>query len=187
MWSPLGDRGLPDGIQGLYLGGGFPEMFAGALAENQPMRQSMAAAVRAGMPVYAECGGLMTLCNSIVDFEGKSHPMVGVIPTNAVMGKRLTLGYRQATALQDGPLLQVGDRLWGHEFHRSTLAAAPESPLLALTGYDSQRPFAPEGWHLHQIHASYVHVHFGAQEHLAQRFLERCERWNREYSVGQKA
>jgi cobyrinic acid a,c-diamide synthase len=173
-WSPMGDRALPDGVQGLYFGGGFPEVFAGALAENQGARRSVQAAIQAGLPTYAECGGLMYLCQQIVDFDAKSYPMVGVIPTAAVMGKRLTLGYRQATALQTTPLVQVGDRFWGHEFHRSALLAGPTSPLLGLQGYDSGLEFPAEGWHPYRVHASYAHVHFGAQQHLAQRFLASC-------------
>ena len=176
-WSPLRDR-LPEGVQGLYFGGGFPEVFAAALTENLPARQSVQAAIQAGMPTYAECGGLMYLCEQIVDFAENSHPMVGIFPTTAVMGKRLTLGYRQATALQDSPLVTVGDRLWGHEFHRSSLTHPPERPLLELQGYDSSLKFSPEGWQRCQVHAAYIHVHFGAQPQLVERFLQHCNTWD---------
>jgi cobyrinic acid a,c-diamide synthase len=91
-----------------------------------------------------------------------------------VMGKRLTLGYRQATALQDSCLVKKGDRFWGHEFHRSTLAQAPDQPLIALEGYESRQQFAPEGWRNYQVHAAYTHLHFGAQPQLAERFLNHC-------------
>ncbi len=175
-WSPMGDRALPEFIQGLYFGGGFPEVFAATLAANVTARQSVQAAIQAGMPTYAECGGLMYLCQQIVDFHQTAYPMVGVIPTTAVMGKRLTLGYRQATALQSTPLVQVGDRIWGHEFHRSSLVDPPDVPLLSLQGYDSRLELPPEGWHCHRVHAAYTHVHFGAQPHLAQRFVEQCAR-----------
>ncbi len=173
-WSPMGDRALPDSIQGLYFGGGFPEVFAATLAANVTARQSVQAAIQAGMPTYAECGGLMYLCQQIVDFNQTAYPMVGVIPTTAVMGKRLTLGYRQATALQSTPLVQVGDRVWGHEFHRSSLVDPPDVPLLSLQGYDSGLELPPEGWHGYGVHAAYTHVHFGAQPHLARRFVEHC-------------
>lgn len=177
-WSPMRDRALPSGVQGMYFGGGFPEVFAGALTENLPARQSVQAAIQAGMPTYAECGGLMYLCEQIVDFAENSYPMVGIFPTTAVMGKRLTLGYRQATALQDSPLVMVGDRFWGHEFHRSSLTQSPVQPLLALQGYDSSLQFPPEGWQRYQVHAAYTHLHFGAQPQLAERFLlsaSKCE------------
>ncbi|MBW4654937.1 MAG: cobyrinate a,c-diamide synthase [Kaiparowitsia implicata GSE-PSE-MK54-09C] len=172
-WSPLRDGALPQGTQGLYFGGGFPEVFAAELAENHSARQVVRTAVRAGMPTYAECGGLMYLCESIVDFEQQRHPMVGALPTTATMGKRLTLGYRQAIAYLDSPLVKTGDRLWGHEFHRSTLDAVPDAPLFTLQSYDGQ-PLGAEGWQQQQVHGSYVHVHWGDRPDLPQRFLNHC-------------
>jgi len=180
-WSPIGDRALPEGVQGLYLGGGFPEVFAGALSENGTAIQSVQQAIASGMPTYAECGGLMYLCKQIVGFDENAYPMVGIFPATAIMGQRLTLGYRQAVALQNSPLVQVGDRFWGHEFHRSVLSPAlntrNDRPLLSLQGYDSNLQFLSEGWQRHQVHASYVHLHFGAQTHLAERFLQHCAAW----------
>ena len=175
-WSPMRDR-IPEGVQGLYFGGGFPEVFAAALTENLPTRQSVQAAIQAGMPTYAECGGLMYLCEQIIDFAGNLYPMVSIFPTTAAMGKRLTLGYRQATALQNSSLMTVGDRLWGHEFHRSSLTQSPDQPLLMLQGYDSSLQFPPEGWQRYQVHATYTHLHFGAQPRLAERFLQHCANW----------
>jgi cobyrinic acid a,c-diamide synthase len=173
-WSPLRDCALPPEVQGLYFGGGFPEVFAAQLADNQPARGAVKAAIQAGMPTYAECGGLMYLCHHIEDFAQNTHAMVGILPTTAQMGQQLTLGYRQATALQDSCLMCKGDRIWGHEFHRSTLVSEPEQPLLALQGYEAQRTLPLEGWQTQQVHASYVHLHFGAQLSLAQRFLRHC-------------
>jgi cobyrinic acid a,c-diamide synthase len=177
-WSPLVDSSLPEGIQGLYFGGGFPEVFAGELTANQTARQAVQAAIKHGMPTYAECGGLMYLCEQIVDFNEKSYPMVGVLPTTAKMGKRLTLGYRQVTATQDSVLVRKGDRLWGHEFHRSTLTCESPQPLLDLQGYDSQLSLKSEGWRVHQVHASYIHLHFGAQPELLRRFLGCCQKFD---------
>lgn len=174
-WSPLRDRTLPAGVQGLYFGGGFPEVFAEALSDNLPARQAVRSALQAGTPTYAECGGLMYLCEQIVDFDGKAYPMAGVLPTSAVMGKRLTLGYRQAIARQDSALVKQGDRVWGHEFHRSTLTLESPQPLFDLQGYDSKLHFKPEGWQQNQLHASYLHLHFGAQPQLARRFLQQCQ------------
>jgi cobyrinic acid a,c-diamide synthase len=176
-WSPLSDRQLPPDVHGLYFGGGFPEVFAETLAANQPARQSIKAAIIAGMPTYAECGGLMYLCDRIIDFNDRSYPMVEIFPTTAVMGKKLTLGYRQITALQDSLLLDTGDRLWGHEFHRSTITELSRQPLYNLEGYESNLNFAPEGWCQYQVQAAYTHLHFGARPDLPARFIEHCRRF----------
>ncbi len=176
-WSPLTDPQLPADIQGLYFGGGFPEVFAETLAANQPALAAVKSAIIAGMPTYAECGGLMYLCDRIVDFNDRSQPMVGIFPTAAVMGKKLTLGYRQLTFLQDSSLGKIGDRVWGHEFHRSTLTDLPAAPLYNLQGYESNSIFAPEGWYKYSTQAAYTHLHFGARPDLPVRFVERCRKF----------
>ncbi len=173
-WSPIKDQRLPEGIQGLYFGGGFPEVFAKELAANQSARASVKALIQAGVPTIAECGGLMYLCDRIEDFEHNLFEMVGIFPTTAVMGKKLTLGYRQASTLADSCLVKTGDRIWGHEFHRSILTESNKSPLFNLSGFDSKCPYPAEGWQSYQVHASYVHLHFGAQPQLVQRFLSYC-------------
>ncbi|OYQ66843.1 cobyrinic acid a,c-diamide synthase [Pseudanabaena sp. SR411] len=173
-WSPISDRTLPENIQGLYFGGGFPEVFASELAENKTARASVYKAITSGIPTYAECGGLMYLCDRIVDFHEQSFPMVNIFPTAAKMGKRLTLGYRQAITLQDSPLVNKGDRVWGHEFHRSSLTELSDRPLYSLQGYDSHLQYPSEGWQKYRVHASYTHLHFGAQKHLLDRFLNNC-------------
>jgi cobyrinic acid a,c-diamide synthase len=178
-WSPLIDSQLPPDIQGLYFGGGFPEVFAETLAANQPARQAVKAAIVAGMPTYAECGGLMYLADRITDFNDRSYPMVGIFPTTAVMGKKLTLGYRQITAIDNSLLFNVGDRVWGHEFHRSTLTDNPRQPLYALEGYQSQSIFAPEGWQKYQVQAAYTHLHFGTRLDLPDRFVNHCRRFGK--------
>ncbi|HEY9858215.1 MAG TPA: cobyrinate a,c-diamide synthase, partial [Candidatus Obscuribacterales bacterium] len=83
-WSPLSDPHLPKGVQGLYLGGGFPEVFAEQLADNASARDAVRVAIQAGLPTYAECGGLMYLCQQIQGFDQQSWPMVGILPTTAV-------------------------------------------------------------------------------------------------------
>jgi cobyrinic acid a,c-diamide synthase len=176
-WSPLSDLQLPPDVQGLYFGGGFPEVFAETLAANQLARAAVKAAIIAGMPTYAECGGLMYLCDRIVDFSDRSHPMVGIFSTAAVMGKKLTLGYRQLTFLQDSSIADIGDRVWGHEFHRSTLTDLPAAPLYNLQGYESNSIFVPEGWYKYNTQAAYTHLHFGARPDLPARFVERCRRF----------
>lgn len=176
-WSPLTDTALPADVQGLYLGGGFPEVFAQQLTENTRARESVRTAILTGIPTYAECGGLMYLCEQIRDFEGKSWSMVGVLPTTTVMRKRLTVGYRQATALQDSPLLSAGATVWGHEFHHSQLTAMPENPLFETRGYDQrgEGKAAIEGWRRHQVHASYVHLHWGGRPEIPAQLLQWCQ------------
>ena len=103
-FSPLEDERLPEGIGGIYLGGGFPELFAKELSENKPMHLAIQDAARRGVPVYAECGGLMYLGESLFDLEGGRHAMPGVIPAVSRMSsKRMPLGYREVAALSDGP------------------------------------------------------------------------------------
>ncbi|MCM0591843.1 MAG: cobyrinate a,c-diamide synthase [Gloeotrichia echinulata IR180] len=175
FWSPLEDAELPQDVQGMYFGGGFPEVFAQQLAENTTVRDTVKAAILAGMPTIAECGGLMYLCEQIIDFAGKSWPMVGVLPTSAVMGGRLTLGYRRAVALQDSLLVSSGSAVYGHEFHRSHLGLTPNQPLFATTRYDSEENMGFEGWgESLNLHASYVHLHWGESVELPQRFLAQC-------------
>jgi cobyrinic acid a,c-diamide synthase len=180
-WSPLSDPALPDGVQGLYLGGGFPELFAQTLAENTSACHAVRAAIQAGMPTYAECGGLMYLSKHLSDFNGASFPMVGILPATVVMAPRLTLGYRQAIALQNGPLLPAGTKVWGHEFHRSRLTTEPQTPLFRTQGYDvtTTKKGAVEGWRLSQLHASYIHLHWGDRSEIPQRFLRYCANWQR--------
>ncbi|MBP0021370.1 MAG: cobyrinate a,c-diamide synthase [Cyanobacteria bacterium SBLK] len=168
-WSPLEDETLPEDIQGLYFGGGFPEIFARELAANQSAREAISQVIQNGMPTYAECGGLMYLCKKLIDFAGETWDMVGILPATTVMGKRLILGYRKAIALQDSPIIKTGETIWGHEFHRSFLTCQPENPLFSLEGY--RRPSQIEGWSRDRFHASYLHIHWGTQQQLLQRLL----------------
>lgn len=176
-WSPMVDSQLPQNISGLYFGGGFPEVFAEELSANFSAREAVKRAVESGMPTYAECGGLMYLARDLIDFEGRSRSMVGILPTTAIMGKRLTLGYRHALALQESPLVPAGHCVSGHEFHRSHLQHLPNSPLFQLQGFSSTYTPTPEGWKLYQLHASYLHLHWGATPDLPRRFLQHCDRF----------
>ncbi|HIK27090.1 MAG: cobyrinate a,c-diamide synthase [Oscillatoriaceae bacterium SKW80] len=174
FWSPLTDTHLPENVQGLYFGGGFPEIFAAELSNNIAARSAVHSAIQAGMPTYAECGGLMYLCEKLVDFQGQVHAMTGILPTTAVMSDRLILGYRQATALQNTPLLLSGTTIWGHEFHRSHLTKSPPNPLYQTWGLAKQNSPIGEGWQLYQLHASYIHLHWGARLEIPARFLQHC-------------
>ena len=187
-FSPLTEIALPPDLHGLYLGGGFPEMFAEELSHNKPMRQAIAHHLTAGLPTYAECGGLMYLCRELIDFEGRSWPMVSALPTKTTMGAKLTLGYRQVTVKQASPLTKPGQQFWGHEFHRSKLATISPKPLYELSSYplpgEGAAPLRSEGWGSETIHGSYVHVHWGDQPELPKHFLEGCDRYNAPRSEG---
>ncbi|MCC5657763.1 cobyrinate a,c-diamide synthase [Nostoc sp. XA010] len=177
FWSPLEDAAIPKDVQGMYFGGGFPEVFAQQLAENTSVRDAVKTAILQGMPAIAECGGLMYLCEQIIDFEGKSWSMAGVLPTSAVMGGRLTLGYRRAVALQDNLLVKAGTTVYGHEFHRSHLTLNPTQPLFETSRYDCEENMGCEGWGLPKnVYASYVHSHWGGTREIPQQFLQECRK-----------
>ena len=172
-FSPLGDEGLPPKVGGVYIGGGFPEMFAKELSENRPMLESMRKALAREVPVYAECGGLMYLGRSLSDLEGADYPMVGALPVASSMSnRRLTLGYREVEACADTPLLKGGQRVRGHEFHWSVLAEPPGEEHSVYRVVDQDR--RPEGFRVGSVWASYIHVHLGSAPGLAQRFVETC-------------
>nr|WP_238568974.1 hypothetical protein [Xenococcus sp. PCC 7305] len=180
-WSPLRDETLPADVTGLYFGGGFPEIFAEELAANLPILQKISQVIASGIPVYAECGGLMYLCNRLVDLNQKSWPMVGAIPATTKMMPRLTLGYRQASPLQSTVLLnktqQNHKSLWGHEFHRSQITPHSEQPIWEMKGASPHSPTIYDGWQINQIHASYLHLHFGEYKFLLKNFLQRCQNY----------
>ncbi len=189
FWSPLDDSVFPDNVQGLYFGGGFPEVFAEKLSSNVLIRDAVRSAIVSGMPTYAECGGLMYLCDSIVDFDGNSWQGVGVLQAAAVMGKRLTLGYREAVAVRDSSVLTALDVVWGHEFHRSHLTIEPTNPVYHSWRYGKRGEVEAvgEGWGVYQVHASYLHLHWGARPDIPARFLQRCAEFDCNAILGEKA
>jgi cobyrinic acid a,c-diamide synthase len=102
-FSPLEDASLPRGVSGVYLGGGFPELFAAELSANAPMFAALREAHARNLPIYAECGGLMVLGRSLVDANGRRHPMVGIVPLDSSLAQqRLTIAYREARAARVG-------------------------------------------------------------------------------------
>ncbi len=177
FWSPLEDRHIPNNIQGLYFGGGFPEVFAQQLAENKTVRQELKQIIQAGIPTYAECGGLMYLCQQLIDLNKQAWSMVGVIPSCVTMKAKLTLGYRQATALQTSSLAIAQQTVRGHEFHHSQLTAVSPTPQWQLKGFHNSSHQLTEGWNIKQLHASYLHLHWGEYKFLAQRFIQRCRNY----------
>jgi cobyrinic acid a,c-diamide synthase len=177
FWSPLQDPNIPDRIQGLYFGGGFPEVFAQQLAANKTVLQQLKQLIEANLPTYAECGGLMYLCEQLIDLQSKTWSMVGIIPSTVTMQAKLTLGYRQAIALQNSPLVTAQQTTMGHEFHRSQLIIAPQSPQWQLQGVHQSSMPSTEGWNVKQVHASYLHLHWGVSTSIPQRFIQYCRNY----------
>ncbi|HLP91788.1 MAG TPA: cobyrinic acid a,c-diamide synthase, partial [Nostocaceae cyanobacterium] len=191
FWSPLQDHQLPENIQGLYFGGGFPEVFAAELAANTQILTLVKNAILAGTPTIAECGGLMYLCEKVIDFDGNFWPMVGILPTVAQMGNRLNLGYRRAVALQNSLLLNAETEILGHEFHRSQLITNSPQPLFNTYRFDCAENTGFEGWCFPQnVHASYIHQHWGASPEIPQKFIQKCLEFqslgNREQGTGNR-
>ena len=173
FFSPLADEKLPPNVQGLYLGGGYPELYARELSAGQGMHHQIHAFAASGKPIYAECGGFMYLCQSIVDLEGHEFPMIGLYPFRTRMQSRLrSLGYRQPVVLRDCLLGPAGTVLHGHEFHYSTIEAS-QLPVEAVYRLEDGRP---EGY-IHENEntlAGYVHLHWGRTPEVAARFVQTC-------------
>jgi len=198
-FSPLDDETLPDGIAGVLLGGGFPEMFAEKLAANTSMRASIRQAAEQGLPIYAECGGYMYLMDELVDFDGRAHAMCGVFPGRAVMTKRLQMvGYVTARMNEDTVLGAAGTELRGHEFHFSQEEAAETPPTtakdspaesgVAAETADADPPSRPfmftklrngatygAGQRYKNVLGSYLHIHFAGCPGAAERFVRACK------------
>jgi cobyrinic acid a,c-diamide synthase len=171
-FSVLDDERLPDDVQGLYLGGGFPELFAARIAGNASMRAALREFAVQGGPVYAECGGLMILCDALVDLDGRRHEMTGLVPATSVMRRdRLSLGYVEVETLRDTLVADAGERYRAQTFHHSVLEDASFTPALKL--YHDGRA-SLDGCAERNLFATYVHAHFAARPALAERFVERC-------------
>jgi cobyrinic acid a,c-diamide synthase len=158
--SALSDQALPE-IQGLYIGGGFPETQAQRLAENVAFRRSVREAAGRGLPVYAECGGLMFLARSLT-MEGSTFPMAGVLPVDVeVMKRPQGHGYVAATVDRANPFYPVGATLKGHEFHYSRIVQADLDPALTCLRVERGVGLAGgrDGLVVGNVFAAYTHVH----------------------------
>lgn len=176
FFSPLEDRSLPEGLDGLYLGGGYPELYARELSGNLTMRQAIYEWAQSGRPLYAECGGFMYLTEGIVGDDIGALPMVGVFPVSARMRKkRASLGYREVRLEQECFFGPVGTVLRGHEFHYSVIDAMPAhiERIYAVNtsgnGDDSR-----EGYRYKNVLGGYLHLHFGFNPLMAVEFVRAC-------------
>lgn len=167
-FSPL-YQSLPEGVQGLYLGGGYPELHAERLAANEKLKAEIRERAEAGMPVFAECGGFMYLCEALRDAAGVEHRMAGVIPGRTVMETKLqAIGYREVTFTRDLPLGPAGTTARGHEFRYSRYEG-PERDAPFRCGEHSL------GFVRGNVLASYVHLHLGSRQGLAEAFVRACQ------------
>ena len=167
-FSPLADEKLPDGVQGLYLGGGYPELYAAQLEANHTLRRQIRGAVHAGMPCIAECGGFMYLTQSIA-----GHAMVGALPGDCFdTGKLTRFGYITATAQEDSLLCCAGEQVPMHEFHHWD-TPQPGGAFLAEkpSGKQWRCAYATD-----TLYAGFPHFHFYAKPVMAQRFLTACRK-----------
>ena len=162
--DPLVDAELPNDLDGLVVGGGFPEVYGPGLSENRPFLDDLRQRVEGGLPTWAECGGLLVLSRSL-----DGSPMAGVIEADGTMTDGLSLGYRDAVVIAPCPIGPTGTKLRGHEFHYSTLQ--PSGGALELTSrWGSRR----EGWSTPTMLATYLHFHPGADPAPVAAFAATC-------------
>jgi cobyrinic acid a,c-diamide synthase len=174
-FSPIRDAALPD-ADGLLLGGGYPEVHARALADNESMRASVRAFAGRGRPIYAECGGLMYLAQAIRTLDGALHPMVGLVEGEAVMRDSIqALGYVEVETKRETPLGPAGLRFRGHQFRYSELAhAGPPSAYTVRARWGGA--VTREGFGHGGVLASYVHAHWASCPLAARGFVDACTR-----------
>lgn len=180
-FSPLTDKLLPDNLNGIYIGGGYPEVHAPALSANGEMMSSIRAFAASGRPVYAECGGLMYLSKGIETNEGQFFAMLDILPARTKMSKRMiALGYVEAKLTDNSLWGKKGDVGRGHEFHYSELLDDPCSDSEWKPVYELQKPRAngvrAEGFQKGNILASYVHLYHSARPAAVDYFIASCAR-----------
>jgi cobyrinic acid a,c-diamide synthase len=180
FFSPQSQPELPAGSSGLYLGGGFPEMYAAQLAANTALKAAIRRAYAARMPIYAECGGFMYLTEAIIDLEGRRHEMVGLVPGLTRMQPRLmSLGYRVVESPGGNFLLPQGVTARGHEFHWSRWEKPADAPpawrIQPRRADESPRA---DGYSAGNLIAAYVHLHFAGRPELAHNFVTACRQWS---------
>lgn len=178
-FSPLTDSNLPDDIDAIYLGGGYPELYAKGLSDNKSMLQDIKDWSQSGMPIYAECGGLMYLSKGIYDQDGRFFDMSGVFPfeTSISLKGMAFLGYREALLKSDCIVGYKGDVLRGHEFHYSEIRdkSSDINRLYSIKDGNGES-LEDEGYLFKNTLASYIHLHFGSNPHIAMNFINSIRR-----------
>lgn len=178
LFSPLAGETLPRNAAGLYLGGGYPEVFAECLSAQKEFMCDIRSAVARGMPIYAECGGLMALSRSIETIDGRSYAMAAVLPfATRMLSKRKALGYTEVLLREPCFLGEAGLRARGHEFHYSEIKGFAESAGLSCV-YELHRhkgaEIRLEGYVKGSVLASYIHLHWGSEPKIAVNFVQSC-------------
>jgi len=185
FFSPLKNEPVPQEAGGLYLGGGFPEEFAGLLSKNRVTIKSVRQVIENSMPAIAECGGYMYLAREIVDRKGKSRPMAGIFPGRVVMkARRAALGYREISGLANNFFLGPGETIRGHEFHYSEYEPAETgkadnvifAPAYHMRGRNID---GPAGHVYKNLVAGYAHFYFLSNTEPLIRWAQKC----REYAL----
>jgi len=169
VWfSPLHDRGLPAGLDGLYLGGGYPELHAEQLSNNRGMLEDVRAFAVSGRPVYAECGGMIYLSRSLSTRDGETYAMTGVLPLSMQMtDKLMQFGYVTVEFTEDCLLGVKGTTVRGHSFHYSCLVSRGEVATTYRVQYSMSGKEELEGFRQANVLASYVHLHLRANPTIA--------------------
>ncbi len=177
-FSPLRDR-LPE-VDGIYLGGGYPELHAHELSHNTPMLKAVRRASDDGMPIYAECGGMMYACSDVVSPEGDHAHMTGIFDATVEMTTSLqALSYVETTTVRDTILAPRGTTIRGHEFHFSRVRPQGDVPYAYRHERGKGIKEGYDGLCAGNTLASYLHLHFGTNPSLAQRFVSACEAYSR--------
>lgn len=181
FFSPLKDMVMPENIDGLYLPGGYPELYAKKLAENETMRTEIRKAVQNGLPTVAECGGFLYLCQSLEDAEGKPYPMSGVLPVDGIKTEKLVcFGYADLIVKEDSLLFKKGETVPIHEFHYWDTSEKGEA-------FTAEKPFSGRKWQCgfagETLYAAFPHLYFAGDEKLAQRFAEAMEKGENERRI----
>ncbi len=176
-WSPLADQPLPGGTAALVLPGGYPELHGAILAQASRSLRALRAAHGRGLPIYAECGGMLLLLRTLHDPDHRPWPMAGILPGAARHGP-LQLGYRRALTCGTSPVARPHEQTVGHEFHHWQLAPEPTDgtqdgnplvPLWQLSGWGV--PTRSEGIAHGSLHASWLHLHWSGQPQMPQRLV----------------
>jgi cobyrinic acid a,c-diamide synthase len=182
-FSPLAGDALPQALDGLYFGGGYPELHAAALSQNRSLRQAIHSASLAGMPIYAECGGFMYLCDRLTDSQGTTYPMAGCFPfATRMLDRRKALGYREVRLKRDAAVGPAGLLARGHEFHYSEIVEGDRGAVETIyaTSPRSGGVASSEGFRIANTLGSYIHLHFGSNPVVASHFTAACRQYQNE-------